>query len=658
MKVKLLALMISVILPIGITAAEKNAQGYNTAGYEYLSRGEPFKAIVQFKSALRQNPSYKESLLGMGHAYLATEAYREAFDFYSKVLKIESENSDAAAGIGSAYIGLGNYERALAQFTEILKKSSDNIEAHYEMAYLYYLMNKNLWAKRKLDTVFKINPFHYKGLLLMADVKNSEGRFDEAEEFIKKAQDEQPNNPEAYVRYAMLLNGLYMRKGDDDLLSDAVDQIKRALAMRPDYFSGLNSLGYLYVNEQNYKGALDSFERAKQLDPGNALLYYNIGLAYERQGDLAKALDHFETARNKNMDDEILLSRLEHFLVTNEFKIGSPMRVQLSENHYKTAGYRKKDHLGDEYLFHLRRSLYLNPLLRQAREDLMQYNLDEGYDNLYIEELKNLQKLFPDGDYADKLSVAVMKRRNRVYHLAGFSMEEPPRDVPNILVLDFLTPAGMSLHPATGEVIADNITFALQQFGRMSSGSVSERRAIVKQLRLKPYLPVDEVLVALADMNKSGTPIDYIVYGEYQERGQALSYSYKVMDFKTGVIIFEDELYDRNRDKLTRLSIRTARKIYDKIPYKGRVLKSDDKEIIVNLGSFDGLKSGDILFANEEFDVGAKGKYSLKRKMTMKIEEADTIVSRAVAVDPDDMQKIREGVEVFPLLKKRSQRIK
>jgi tetratricopeptide (TPR) repeat protein len=206
MKHLFLACVILSIVSLCASGAEKNAPAYNAAGYEYLSKNEPLKAIIQFKSALRQNPSYKESLLGMGHAYLATEAYRDAFDYYSKVLRIEKENVDALVGTGFAYIGLGNYERALTQFSDIVKSHEDNIDAQYGMAYLYYLMNRNLWAKRKIDTIFRMNPYHYKTLLLAADVKSSEGRFDEAEEFIKKALDERPRDPEGYVRYAILLN--------------------------------------------------------------------------------------------------------------------------------------------------------------------------------------------------------------------------------------------------------------------------------------------------------------------------------------------------------------------------------------------------------------------------------------------------------------------
>jgi tetratricopeptide (TPR) repeat protein len=641
-------------------AAGKNAVFYNNAGYEYLAKGEPVKAQIQFRSALRQNPSYKEALLGMAKADLALDAWRDAFDFFTKVIKLDADNIDAMTGMGFAYIGLANYDRALEQFTDVIKKSENAIEAHYGTAYLYYIMNKNLWATRKIATILRMNPYHYETLLLAGDIKREEGRFEEAEEFIQTALDDKKDNPEGYIRYAALLNERYLAKGDADDLSAAIEQIRRALAIQGDNFKALNYLGYLHINENRYDAALDAFEKARLVNPDSAVLSYDIGLAYEKKGDRAKALEAFEKARAKNLDDEVNLCRLENFLVAGEFKIGSPLRISLSEQHYKTALLRSKEHLGDGYLYHLRRALYLNPLLREARERFLQYNFDEGYDNLYIDELKNLQKLFPNGDYGNALNVAVMKRRNRVYHEAGYSMEEPPRDVPNVVVLNFVTPGGISYHPAAGEIIADNITFSIQQFGRMATPTVPERRELLASVQDRPYKSVDDILTELADklQKKNDAHIDYIVYGEFREKGQALYLDYKLMDFKTGVIIAQDTLYDREKDKLARLALRAARFIYDKVPYKGRVLSIDDDKAVVNLGLYDGLKAGDILYVDSEHDAGVKGKYIIKKKILFKIDEADTVVSRISAVDKDEAEKVREEMAVFPLSKRRAVKIR
>jgi hypothetical protein len=316
---------------------------------------------------------------------------------------------------------------------------------------------------------------------------------------------------------------------------------------------------------------------------------------------------------------------------------------------------RRKDHLNDEYLYDLRCAIFLNPLLKDAREELMRYNQDEGYDNLYINELKNLIKIFPDGEYDDELAVAVMRRRNRVYHLAGYSLEEPPRDVPRVMVLDFVSPGGIAVHPEAGEIIADTVSFALGQFGRMESIPFAERRDIMAKLDGRQYYPMDELLTRLSDQKIDA---DYALYGEFIERGDALLIEYKLMNLKGGVVISEDSLYDREVGKLSRSSLRIARRVYDKIPYKGRLLKTDGDSIIVNIGLYDGIKPGDEIYINDERDVGVKGKYTIKKKILFKIDSADTVVSKATIADPEEMYRVRDEADVFPLQRRRAVRVK
>lgn len=658
-KLCILVALCSALFSFTLSGVDKTPQTYNKAGYEYLEQGEPFKAITQFQSALRKNPAYKESLVGISRAYLSLDEYREALGYFNKILKLDAENIEAMTGIGFCEIGFGRYDSALEQFTAVLKKSEGNIDAHYGTARLYYIMNKPLWARRKISTIFKLNPFHYKTLLLAAELKSAEGRFSEAEDFIKKALDERPRDPEAYVKYAQLLNAEFIRKGDTGMLSDALENIRRALALRSDNFSALNTLGYLYINERNYKGALDAFERARRLDEANPVLLYNAGLAHEKAGDAETAAAQYEQAIRKRSDDEFIVARLENFAGSGAFKVGHPLRVNLAEKRYKNFIRRRKDHLNDEYLYDLRSAIFLNPLLKEAREELMRYNQDEGYDNLYISELKNLIKIFPDGDYNEELSVAIMKRRNRVYHLAGYSLEEPPRDVPRVMVLDFVSPGGITVHPEAGEIIADSVSFALGQFGRMETIPFAERREIMTKLDGRQYYPMDELLTRLSDLSRDQKiNADYVIYGEFIERGDALLLEYKLMNLKGGVVISEDSLYDREAGKLARSSLRIARRVYDKIPYKGRLLKIDDNSIIVNIGSYDGLKAGDEIYINDERDVGVKGKYTIKKKILFKIDSADTVISKATVADPEEMYRVRDEAEVFPLLKRRAVMVK
>ena len=104
-------------------------------------------------------------------------------------------------------------------------------------------------------------------------------------------------------------------------------------------------------------------------------------------------------------------------------------------------------------------------------------------------------------------------------------------------------------------------------------------------------------LEAIGDMFPDGgeRAPGFVVFGGYREGEGFIAAQYRIMDFKTGVVIDEFTLSESGRESLARLSLRAAKRIYGAIPYEGRILKIDEKGVIVNLGSFDGLSAGDVL---------------------------------------------------------------
>ena len=120
-------------------------------------KGETLRAIVNFKNALKQNPRYKEALIGLGKAYVSVEAYDESVKLFTDALRLDRDNLDAQTGMGFSMVGLGRYDDALKYFSAVAERSEGNLEARYGMARVYYLMDRRIWARRKLDSVLS-NP--------------------------------------------------------------------------------------------------------------------------------------------------------------------------------------------------------------------------------------------------------------------------------------------------------------------------------------------------------------------------------------------------------------------------------------------------------------------------------------------------------------------
>lgn len=651
--------IICVIIVSSLNALEKNAIYYNKKGWEYLKKGEDFRAIINFRNALKKNPRFKESIIGLGYAYLETEAYTESFKLFNSALKIDKNNSKAIIGLGFAMNALGKYNDAMKYFEIALKISEENNEAKYGIAHLYYLMDRFVWSKRRLKDILHVNPYHYKSLLLIADIKTVEGRLDEAREYAQKAIESNAELPDAYVKKGFILLSLYKRSNDPEYIDGALEEFNRALSINSEDLLANRSMGYLSILKDDPDNAVKYFQKSLSVYPNNGISLYNLAVAYDKGKNIDKSIQYFVKAMRISPSDSMIQSRLEDFLILNNYKTGHPLRVMLSEEHYRIALEKKRKNLIEDVVLHFRRSLFLNPLKKETLEGFKDTHYIRNYYRFYIDELKNLLKIYNEGKYQEKLKVAVIKRRDRLYHKAGYSRELPPRDVPRILILNLWSPTFMTTHIDAGEVISNYLTFVFRQFGRMETIGFRDRIEISNNLKVgRIYL--EDNLEELAEMVKKGQidRLDYIIYGSFREGINSISVRLELLDFHRGVVISELNFSESGRESLAKLSLRVAKNIYEAIPYKGRVLKIDEEKIIVNLGLYDGVRTGDLLFVEQYGKPDGVSKLNLRKKIIFVIDESDTLMSSAKARRSNDIKFVDINDIVFPLKKRRAMLIR
>ncbi len=71
-------------------------------------------------------------------------------------------------------------------------------------------------------------------------------------------------------------------------MADAEAAYKKAIALRPDYWDGYNSLGLFYHRQARYPEAAQNLIHATELTPDNAWAYSNLGSVYIDWGDATK----------------------------------------------------------------------------------------------------------------------------------------------------------------------------------------------------------------------------------------------------------------------------------------------------------------------------------------------------------------------------------
>jgi tetratricopeptide (TPR) repeat protein len=414
----------------------KNAIYYNREGWQYLRKGDHFRAVLNFKNALKQNPRYADALIGLGQAYNHVEAYEEAARLFADALKLEAGSDRALTGMGFSLTGLGKTKQALDHFNRAVEASGENLDAHYGIANLYRVMGKNLWAERKALSILNIHRYHTGALLLMSDIKSGIGRYDEARAYCQRAIEGESDNPEGHIAHASVLLREYGRDRRSGSLREAVDSLQRALSIQPESFKANRLLGSVFLAQERFADAAACYQKALALHPSSGVLY-NLAVTYDRTGNQEMALEMFLKAYKKSPSDSVLRARVEDFLVFRDYEIGNPARVLFAGDRRQTAIDRERKNLPDEAIMYFRRALVLNPMDRDTRENLMRYYDVLGYRRFHLDHLKDMVRLYPDAKYQDRLTVEIIKRRDTLYHREGYSSEAPPRDVPVVMVFDF-----------------------------------------------------------------------------------------------------------------------------------------------------------------------------------------------------------------------------
>ena len=124
------------------------------------------------------------------------------------------------------------------------------------------------------------------------------------------------------------------------------------------------------------------------------------------------------------------------------------------------------------------------------------------------------------------------------------------------------------------------------------------------------------------------------------------------------IVIDNFSLFESGKEALTRLTLRSARKIFNVIPYKGRVLKLKDNGFIVNLGLFDGVKVGGSFYINKFGSSLSNSGQSFKRKIFLKVKKVNTLI---MYVEPENVKYLKEidyNDFVYPLKQRGAKLVK
>lgn len=206
-----------------------------------------------------------------------------------------------ALGYMQRYDKPGNLDQAIDALSSAVKEDPQfglGYAAMGEAYRLKYQLDKNLkWTEMALANANKatvLNNSLPSAYVTLGRVHSALGQNDLSLSEFQRALQLDARNADALQGKAHA----YDLAGRD---ADAEAAYKQAIALRPDYWDGYNSLGLFYDDHGKYDEAIAQLQHAIQLTPDNAQVYSNLGATYLDSGD-PKKIPLAEAALKKSIE--------------------------------------------------------------------------------------------------------------------------------------------------------------------------------------------------------------------------------------------------------------------------------------------------------------------------------------------------------------------
>ncbi len=221
------------------------------------------------------------------------EGLKKAIEFFERALQKDPRYALAHTGLSDAYAQLAWFEflapkeafpKARANAEEALAIDEKSAEAHTSLGLVMFQYERD-WtrAESEFKRALALNPNYPPAHQFYADYLKALGRFDEALEQMRQAQELDPLSLaiNTGIGHVLYLSRQYDR---------AIEQYGKTLRMDPNFVQARLWFGRPYLQKGMFKEAIEELKQAAELSSGSTISLAVLGHAYASAGHRDEAL--------------------------------------------------------------------------------------------------------------------------------------------------------------------------------------------------------------------------------------------------------------------------------------------------------------------------------------------------------------------------------
>jgi tetratricopeptide (TPR) repeat protein len=232
-------------------------------GFLYEESKDTQKAIETYTFNIQLEPTYFEGHLHLGVLFYRLKRFPEAVTHMTQAITLNPKQPEAHIVLGLTYMQEDRFDEAARALEEGISQNPRSADLYFNLGTAYDKLNRFDDVVRTMETAIKLDPHHADALNYLGYSYAERGiKIDQALSLTKQAVALKPSN--GY--YVDSLAWAFFKSG---LLTEALTEMKRAVALVGDDPVLYEHLGDIYAKQRNLSDARESWLHALELDPSN-----------------------------------------------------------------------------------------------------------------------------------------------------------------------------------------------------------------------------------------------------------------------------------------------------------------------------------------------------------------------------------------------------
>jgi protein O-GlcNAc transferase len=284
------------------------------------NKGDYVNAIRRFRALLADDRSHAqldiqtielyacEAHVGLSKQYSTAGEHEKAIQEMENAVELKPHFADLRYNLGTLHVGNRNFDKAGEHLRKALEINPKFFKARIHMAMVILNVEGESAAAGELGIAEEICPQFYRekfGELVQA--VRIKGNDESAMRLFKEILEERPSSSQLSKELAIDA----IQNGSN---TEAIRELKKAIAIHADYPDLHNYLGIAYGNSGMVDDSIEEFEIALKINPYYMKARLNLALALYERGQFAEAHVHLAKVLEVQPENQLannLLSELK-----------------------------------------------------------------------------------------------------------------------------------------------------------------------------------------------------------------------------------------------------------------------------------------------------------------------------------------------------------